>query len=129
MRLAAMAIMHMESSAALARRGKPSPDPSTVENCPVCNKLPAEHTDADLRTCVAKWRKHVKGATGLTRQGRFITAVAKNQQPDPVKRAQLGAQALELLCSCGKAYGDHTQDEIRACAERKPERRCRAWPT
>jgi hypothetical protein len=118
-----MAIMDIDSSVALARSGKPSPNPSTVEICPVCNKLPAEHTEDELRSCVAKWRKHEKGATGLKLQGRFIMAVAKNEELDPVKRAQLRARMLQLLCSCGKAYGDHTQDEIRACAERNREKR------
>ena len=113
-----MAIMDMDSSVALARSGKPSPNPSTVEICPVCNELPAEHTEDELRSCVAKWRKHEKGATGLKLQGRFITAVSKNQEPDPVKLAQLRAQWGQALCPCGKAFGDHTVDEIMTCAPR-----------
>jgi hypothetical protein len=114
-----MAIMHVEVSAALAKlKGKPSPSPTEVEICPVCNKLTSEHSDDDQRSCVAKWRKHPRGATGLELQRRFLEGHFENEEPDPVKRAQLRAQWSQSLCPCGKARGDHTQNEILACAER-----------
>lgn len=128
---ACTAMMNLHISAALARdatlQGKAGVTPA-VEICPVCSKTSLEHTEAQLRSCAAKWRKHDRGATGLEIQCDFAEADFKNHEPDPdpVKRAQLRARMLQLLCSCGKAYGDHTQNEIRACAERNREKRGRA---
>ena len=96
-----------------------------LEICPVCKRLPGEHTDADLISCVGKWRKREQGATGLELQHRFLELQSDNEEPDPVKRAQSRARALQLLCSCGKAYGDHIQNEIRACAEKNRSSRGR----
>jgi hypothetical protein len=112
-----MVILELEFSAALAHdaklKGKPSPSPPRVEVCPVCNKLTAEHTDDDQRSCVSKWRKRERGATGLPLQHSFSKVSYEKEEPDPVKRAQLQARAMQALCSCGKAFGDHTVEEIR----------------
>jgi hypothetical protein len=120
-----MAIMQLQFSAAVARSGteqnKASLRRRPVEPCPVCNKLPAEHTEADLTSCVAKWRKRDRGSTGLEIQSSFEFAVPPKQEPDPLKREQSRTRFRQMICSCGKARGDHTQDEIRACAERRPK--------
>lgn len=121
-----IAILHLEYSVALARdaklKGKPIPNP-TEEFCPVCNKLTSEHSDDDERSCVSKWRKREEGATGLEFQHSFmvsrVTARGQVEDPDPLKRAQLQAQMMQMLCSCGKANGDHTVDEIMACIDRE----------
>jgi hypothetical protein len=120
-----MAMMQMQFSAAIARSGteqnKTYLERRPVEPCPVCNKLPAEHTEDDLTSCVAKWRKRERGSTGLELQSSFEIAGPPRAEPDPVKREQSRTRFRQMLCSCGKARGDHTQDEIRACAERNPK--------
>jgi hypothetical protein len=122
-----MAIMHLQFSYAIARSGtqkdKAFLERRPVEPCPVCNRLPAEHTEADLTSCMAKWRKREQGATGLKLQGEFLTALPGKEEPDPVKRAQSRIPVRQMLCSCGKARGEHTRDEIRACAERNRPKR------
>jgi hypothetical protein len=121
-----MAMMHLQFSAAIARDASPKGENFLLrwqfESCPVCNKLPDEHTEGDLRSCVHKWRKRERGATGLEVQGEFDDA--QNEEPGQAKRAQLKTWLRQGLCSCGKALGDHTRDEIRACAlRREGERR------
>jgi hypothetical protein len=117
-----MAIMHIEFSVAVARdaklQGKPESADREVVLCPVCGETSEEHTENDVSSCLSKWRKREQGATGLKLQGEFFTAHFENEEPDPMKRAQMSARMLQRLCSCGKARGDHTVDEIRACAER-----------
>lgn len=119
-----MAIMHIEYSAAVARdaklKGKPVPADREVALCPVCGKTSEEHTESDVSYCAAKWRKREEGSTGLELQHSFLTSqtVARGEDPDPLKRAQLQARMMQMHCSCGKANGDHTVDEIRACIER-----------
>ena len=120
-----MAILHMQIFAAKvgdARlKGKPFPNPP-AEVCPVCNKLTSEHSDDDVSSCMAKWRKRERGSTGLELQRSFLEGNFANEEPDPLKRAQLHARIMQRICSCGKAYGDHSVDEIRACAERPKPR-------
>jgi hypothetical protein len=118
-----MAILHLEFSVALARSGKRGATSPTVEPCPVCNKLPAEHAETDLTSCMTKWRKRPKGATGLQLQHSFLEGHFEYEEPDPVKRAQMNARMLQSRCFCGKTRGDHTVNEIRACAERNRPKR------
>jgi hypothetical protein len=89
-------IMYVQFSAALAR--SVNPRPPRVEICPVCHQLPDEHTEADLTSCMAKWRKQERGGT-LEIHAEFIQAQFKNEEPDPVKRAQFLAQFRQRLCS------------------------------
>lgn len=118
------AILHLQVAAALARearlKGNASVTPPRVEICPVCNKLPDEHAEVDLRSCVGKWRKSEQGSTGLELQDDFLGAQFENEELDPVKRAKLRAKTLQTPCACGKALGDHTQNEIRTCFHREP---------
>ena len=117
------AIMKLQFHQALARRDTLQKQAEIFAQtnicCPVCSKRPGEHTEADLRSCVGKWRKRERGATGLELQGDFPEAHFKNEEPDPAKRAKLHAQMLQRLCSCGKTLGGHTQDEVRACSGKK----------
>jgi hypothetical protein len=89
--------------------------------CPVCSKLSGEHTEDDLRSCLGKWRKREPGATGLPRYSVVpnVRRAGAVEEPDPVEHAKLKAQMLQTLCSCGKALGGHTPDEIRACFNMK----------
>lgn len=125
------AMMNLHIFAALARdatlQGRAGVTP-IVEICPVCSKTSMEHPEADLRSCATKWRKRDRGATGLEIHCDFADTDFKNQEPDPgpMKRAQVRTRMLQLLCSCGKVYGEHTQNEIRACAERNREESGRA---
>ena len=44
----------------------------------------------------------------------------KCEAPDPTKRAELLARAMNTECpSCAKLIGDHTLEEIRACWRRE----------
>jgi hypothetical protein len=117
-----MAIMHIEYSVAVGRdtklKGKPAPADREVALCPVCRKTSAEHTEDDISFCMAKWRKREQGSTGLESQHSFLTVNFEGEDPDPLKRAQLQVRMMQAPCICGKANGDHTVDEIRACAER-----------
>ena len=90
-----------------------------ISSCPVCKELFGEHADADLNSCAGKLRKRAFRASGLELQSDFAEADFKNQEPDPAKRATLRAQMLQSLCSCGKTFGDHMQDEILACARKQ----------
>jgi protein-arginine kinase activator protein McsA len=100
------------------RKGKAVPADRQVVLCPVCGKTSEEHTEANLVSCLAKWRKREQGSTGLELQHIFLEAHGDNADPDPVKEAQRRAGMLQRLCSCGKTLGDHTSQEITACAER-----------
>lgn len=117
-----MAITHLQFSVAVARSGTEQNKAKlrrwAVEPCPVCNKFPAEHTEADLMSRLSKWRAREQGTTGLELQREFGQGRGKNEEPDPVKRAQFRAPVRQRLCSCRIARGDHTLDEILACARR-----------
>jgi hypothetical protein len=117
-----MAIMEKQFSEARAPRdtlqSEAGVGTSKVNICPVCSKPYGEHTEADLRSCVGPWPKRERGGSGLELQCEFFEAHFKNEEPDPIKRAKLQAQTLQVLCSCGKAVGDHTVDEIDACFHR-----------
>lgn len=92
----------------------PALDPRDVVLCPVCSKRSDEH--GDPAPCLARWRKRELGSTGLEPQVSFTFAHFANEELDLVKRAQLLAQWMQAPCPCGKAFGDHTQAEIIACA-------------
>ena len=90
-----------------------------ISICPVCKKPFVEHADADLNSCAGKLRKRERGTLGFELQSHFWDARCKNEEPDPAKRATLRAQMLQSLCSCGKTFGDHMQDEILTCARKQ----------
>src|SRR4029077_3447114 len=106
---------------ALALASEDSAYVSKAPPCPVCNKTAGEHTEADYMSCAGKLRKRERRATGLKILGVFREARFKNEEPNPLKRAQLRAQMLQRLCSCGKTLGEHTQDEFRTCSLRRQE--------
>jgi len=121
---ACMAKIKLEISEALARKdtlqSEASVDPLKVI-CPACSKPFGEHTKADLISCADKFPKRERGPSGLEYQNEFIEGHFEGEEPDPVKRAKIRAQTLQLLCSCGKALGDHTVDESLACSSRDRE--------
>jgi len=94
---------------------------SEIITCPVCSRPSEEHNDADVDTCAGKFRKREQGATGLKLQSSFLEANFNGEDADPVKRAQVHAQMLKRLCSCGKAFGEHSSDEMVACSRRSRE--------
>jgi hypothetical protein len=117
-----MAIMHIQFSVAVERdarqKGKAILSRWEFETCPVCSKTSEGHTENDLASCVAKWRKHELGATGLKLQGEFYFALPAKEESDALKRDKSKTWFRQSVCSCGKARGDHTQGEIRACSGR-----------
>src|SRR5215472_4552760 len=96
-----MAILHIQYYVAVARdaklQGKPVSADRDVVLCPVCGKTSEEHTEADVNSCETKWRKRDEGSTGLELQHSFLTAqtIAKGEEPDPLKRAQLQARMMQ----------------------------------
>jgi NMD protein affecting ribosome stability and mRNA decay len=48
-----------------------------------------------------------------------INADIKGQDPDPKKRTEMQAHAMNGECpTCGRIIGDHTPEEIRACSRK-----------
>ena len=119
---ACMAKLKRDTAEALslsaASQSEASLSPTKVEICPVCTRPYQAHTEADLSYCAANFPKLERGASGLELQSIFTEVHFKDEEPDPVKRAKLHSQTLQTLCLCGKAVGDHTEDEIIACLER-----------
>ena len=105
------------SEAMAASQSGASVSPSKVE-CPVCSKPFGEHAESDLRACASK---RSPGTEELEFQSEFIDASFKGEEPDPVKRAELEARTLQMVCSCGKALGAHTVEEILSCDRRQRE--------
>ena len=111
-----MAKLKQLRSEALARndalQSGASVSPSKVE-CPVCSKPYGEHAESDLSACASKLSTGTEEE--LEFQGEFVEASFKGEEPDPVKRAELEARTLQMVCSCGKALGDHSGEEILSC--------------
>ena len=48
------------------------------------------------------------------------SALPRLEDPDPQKRAELRAEAMRSACpSCNKPIGEHTPEEVRACADKQ----------
>ena len=87
-----------------ASQSEASLSPSKVEICPVCSRPYRAHTEADLSSCVANFPFLERGASGLELQSEFIEAHFKDEEPDPVKRAQLQAKLYKLSAYAGRCW-------------------------
>ena len=58
-----------------------------------------------------------------------VDAHFKGENPDPIKRAERQAQAMNEQCpTCNKIVGEHTPEEIRVCARQGRERPEKLFP-
>jgi hypothetical protein len=114
---ACMAKLKQLRSEALARndalQSGASVGPSRVE-CPACSKPYAEHAESGLLACASKFSTEESEF-----ESEFVEASFKVEEPDPVKRAELEARTLQIVCSCGKTLGEHSVEEILSCDRRQ----------